>query len=219
MLCFTVSKINMESKQKHSQCGTIGKGPCFVVALNLFVIKISCLVHPAPIFEGTPFINQAVIMCWGWPNYPGFSFLNPVLIWVLKLGAEGEVDAAEMFGEFAGSTRACFWLLSWLQQRQHMETVQGFSFALSKATFPGPGRGIFCCVNYVADFQPDAGALPFLFIQGISIFVHHVARSSCLPLFQPVLIRRVKRSGGFFVSHLQSLGEQIHAPRKRMLTE
>ena len=67
-----------------------------------------------------------------------------------------------MFGEFAGGTRACFWLLSWLQQRQHMETVPGFSFALSKATFPGLGQGIFCRVNYEADFQPDAGrsALP-----------------------------------------------------------
>lgn len=157
MLCFTVSKVNTESKQKHGQCGTIGKGPCCVVASNLFLIKISCLVHPAPIFEGTPLINQAVITCWGWPNFPGFSFLNPVLIGVLKLGAERKVDATEMFGEFAGSTQACFWLLSWLQQRQHMETVPGFSFALSKATFSGLGRGIFCCMNYEADFQPDAG--------------------------------------------------------------
>lgn len=146
-LCSTVSKINTESKQKHSQCATVGKGPCCVVASNLFVIKISCLVHPAPIFEGTPFIKEAVIMCWGWPNYPEFSFLSPVLVGVLKLGAEGEVDAAEMFGEFAGSTQAYFWLLSWLQQRQHMETVPGFPFALSKATFSGLGQGVFCCVN------------------------------------------------------------------------
>lgn len=125
--------------------------------------------------------------------------LNTGLIGIPKLGDEGQVEAAEMVKDLQVRLSIASSYSPSYSKDSTWKQCQAFPLHRAELSLSGLGWGIFFCMNYETDFQPDAKHSALSVHPGcIDVY------SLCplhLPPFQPILIWRVIRGEGFFVSH------------------